>query len=358
MYKRQVPVLAGICLALRNEHAGEFLSKNLNDIGVEDPEQFAEYLRAAARYTSLESVDQVVEAAKRFSDDMGFQLELLRSVDRGLAARGVRRPDSVAKWATRLAKDLLVVDGDLSEMIDWRFDALPRSATETNPWRPSTRRGSADGQKNSRLFSSFPTGEKQTGIFRSAVFEIRDDFDFWMAGHDGYPDKPARKQNCVRLRLASSHAILKTWYPPRNDTAQRFQLEDPGLSKGQRVYVELVDDNSAGAFAWLAVGRFSDERLNPREGFEKRGQGIALIEEMGLTNLRGSLLRIVQGDGFSDAMVYVLPSQWHGWMVGLDWWRLRWRVVFQRCLSPFVRTVYSQWCPEMLRLPIDCLALP
>ena len=298
--QQDVPVLAGICLALRSEHAGEFLARNLHRLPATDTNQFTEYLKAAARYVPVDSADLVVNAAStRFADDTNLQLELLKSIDTGFAERGLPRPNSVTNWATELADELLKLNAnDATEPLGWTFIPSGDATASASPWVVSTRRNSQDGQQNSQLYSSFPTGEQQTGTYRSAAFEMTPDFHFWMAGHDGFPDKPIQRKNYVRLRDAASHAIVKTWFPPRNDTAQRFELGDTE-SLGQRVYVELVDGDTANAFAWLAVGRFSNNRLNPSRSTENRSKGIELIGSMRLTASRSSLVQILQQTGSS-----------------------------------------------------------
>ncbi|MFK7819970.1 MAG: c-type cytochrome, partial [Planctomycetaceae bacterium] len=296
--QQDVPVLAGICLALRTEHAGEFLARNLNRVPAKDTAEFTKYLKAAARYVPIDSADLVVEAASnRFAKDTNLQLELLRSIDSGFAERGIDRPDSVTAWATALADKLLNLEaGDLGEVISWNFIPATGGATTANPWQVSTRRSSQDGQQNSRLYSSIPTGEQQVGTYRTGTFKLPANLRFWMAGHGGFPAKPHQRKNYVRLRDASSHAIVQTWLPPRNDTAQEFKLQSTEMT-GKRVYIELVDGDSANAYAWLAAGRFSVAGLNPTTQSVDRTKGIRLIADMRLTTRRSALVRVLEQSG-------------------------------------------------------------
>jgi hypothetical protein len=68
----------------------------------------------------------------------------------------------------------------------------------------------------------------------------------------------------VRLLHAQTKAPLKSSPPPRNDTAQLVSW-DLQEHLGQPVQLELVDGNSETAYAWLAAGRFSEQRLNPSD---------------------------------------------------------------------------------------------
>ena len=69
----------------------------------------------------------------------------------------------------------------------------------TNPWFVQPR-NSADGNTDAQWFpcSLPPGGEKLTGILRSRQFAIPERLSFFIAGHDGFPDKPAQKKNVLR----------------------------------------------------------------------------------------------------------------------------------------------------------------
>ena len=124
-----------------------------------------------------------------------------------------------------------------------------------------------------------------TGIYRSDTFPLPAEFSFYLAGHDGFPDKPLKQRNAVRVRDAKTQALLKTWSPPRNDTAQRINWET-GDAAGREVFVELVDGDTANAYAWLAVGRFSVPGLNPNRDTEDRRKAARLIADFRLQALR------------------------------------------------------------------------
>jgi putative heme-binding domain-containing protein len=120
-------------------------------------------------------------------------------------------------------------------------------------------RPSADGDNKAIFISSLsPGGEKLTGALRSKSFTIPAEITFFMAGHDGSPDKPIGKRNFIRLRDAQTRKVLAQSAPPRNDTAQPFKWD---LSKhaGKKGFIEITDGNSGHSYAWLAVGRFKPE---------------------------------------------------------------------------------------------------
>src|SRR5581483_9229346 len=109
-----------------------------------------------------------------------------------------------------------------------------------------------------KFISSLPGGEKQTGILRSRVFPVPNNLTFYLAGHDGYPDKPAMGKNLVRIIDARTHEVIYSTPAPRNDTAQRIRWKLQEYV-GKNAYIEIVDGDNEGAFAWLAVGRFKPE---------------------------------------------------------------------------------------------------
>jgi putative heme-binding domain-containing protein len=108
------------------------------------------------------------------------------------------------------------------------------------------------------LCSLPPGGESLTGILRTRAFDIPSQITFYIAGHDGYPDKPAGGKNIVRLHDEKTHEVIAEAKPPRNDTAQKV-IWNLNAANGRRGYIEVVDGDTGNAYAWLAVGRFEPE---------------------------------------------------------------------------------------------------
>lgn len=142
------------------------------------------------------------------------------------------------------------------------------------------------------MFSSFETGEQRTGQYRSDSFEPGDSLSFFVAGHDGFPDKPLKKANFVCLRDAATGEILREASPPRNDVAQKVEWQTADL-KARNVFVELVDGDTATAYAWLTVGRFSDARLNPSGAQIQRAEAASLIGDFAIDELRPAAVRLI-----------------------------------------------------------------
>ncbi|MFM7868928.1 MAG: cytochrome C, partial [Planctomycetaceae bacterium] len=152
----------------------------------------------------------------------------------------------------------------------------------------TTARRCADGVEGAVLYSSFESGEQKTGRWRSEPFLAPAEFSFYVAGHDGFPDKPLKQVNLVRLLDAGTGKVLRQEAPPRNDVAQRISWNLQSEA-GQRVQLELVDGDDATAYAWLAAGRFSVAGLNPSDYSRRRSTAVGLIAEFGLEQFGGVL---------------------------------------------------------------------
>ncbi|MBC7967793.1 MAG: c-type cytochrome [Fuerstia sp.] len=292
--------LADISLALKTPAAAEYIAANIEFLGTAHPDKLAEYLQFAAAHVSPDAASNVVATVReRFSGNQALQLQLLNSMRQGFAERGQKPPQSVRDWALHTALTLLQMKSpdDLDALASkpafgWSYSADPNAPSPDNCWGITTSRKSADGVDGAPLFSSFEQGEQRTGLYRSDRFEPADSLSFYVAGHDGIPDKPLKKANFVRLRDAVNGEILKEASPPRNDVAQQVTWQTAEF-RGRSVFVELVDGDSATAYAWLAVGRFSDERLNPSDTQMQRIQAASLIGDFAIDELRPALIRLM-----------------------------------------------------------------
>ncbi|MCP4786928.1 MAG: c-type cytochrome [Fuerstiella sp.] len=296
---QNIKLIAGICLGLGTPEAGEFLVENLRALSDAEPAVFAEYVKFAVRYVSEDTVTEIASIAReRFRGEVDLQLSLLQACREGFSQRGSQLPPVIQSWATDVAGEYLDLEnGQLppkgARRISWTYVPHPESPETNNTFATSFTRTSSDGMKKTPLISSFPRGERRTGIYRSAVFEIDGPFHFYMAGHDGVPSKDPGLKNFVRLRDAATHETLQTWYPPRNDTAQKFEWT-PDESKPVRAYVEIVDGDTETAFAWLAVGRFAVSGLNPHTSAGRQRNGITLVSTFRLTGLRPVMVELLR----------------------------------------------------------------
>ncbi|HQX51023.1 MAG TPA: c-type cytochrome [Planctomycetaceae bacterium] len=292
--------LADLSLALKTPAAAEYIAANVEFLGAAQPEKLAEYLQFAAAYVTPDAAAGVVSTVrKRFAADQSVQLQLLTSMRQGFAQRGQVPPDSVREWALEAALNLLSMKSpqDLQALegkapFSWSYVPHPDSPNPGNCWGISESRMSSDGVVGAPLFSSFEQGEQRTGLYRSDNFEPSAVLSFYVAGHDGFPDKPLKKVNFVRLRDAATGEILREAAPPRNDVAQKTEWSTQEF-QGRKVFVELVDGDAGTAYAWLAVGRFSDDRLNPSSDQLRRLQAASLIGDFALGEMRPALVQLI-----------------------------------------------------------------
>ena len=140
---------------------------------------------------------------------------------------------------------LEVVDGDTGEAFAWigvtRFN-LDLGLFSKRKMISSLRQG----------------GQRLTGVFRSSEFKLPPTISFTITGHNGNPDKPANGKNYFQLVDADSGRVLKKALPPRNDLGVEVAWDLRSLNV-RRARLEIVDGDSSGKFAWLAVGGFKPE---------------------------------------------------------------------------------------------------
>ena len=245
--------LAELCLAVPTEPATRLIAKNLRE-AEESKLDLTAALQHIARHGTLETLTSLQPVIQqRFAGSPDKQYEQLIAMHNGLRNSGREADGRLRGWGLELAKSAL----QQPPRITWR--QLPPTDGQSS-W-PLGQRPSADGQQ-ATLLSSFPLGEQYTGRVISDVFPMPALFEFFVAGHHGHPSQKAHEKNFVQLRDAQTDAVLAKAFPPRNDTAQKVTWTLP-KSQGKPVYLEIVDGDNAAAYAWLAVGRFSVESLNP-----------------------------------------------------------------------------------------------
>jgi putative heme-binding domain-containing protein len=245
----EVKRLADVAVAAKTEGSGAFLARVLGRLG-SDQDLSARALAHASRYAPAGDVDGLVHVIRETSGvDLDRQLGLFRSIQQGLAQRGATLSPTLRAWAGELAPALLE---SVSAGAAWSAQQSDGGLGSEIPWDLEERQ-CADGVK-ARLMSSLPHGEHLTGVFRSRPFAAPATLSFFLCGHDGLPDKPARKKNLVRLRDATTSTVLREVPVPRNDVARRVSWDLADLG-GRQVVLEAVDADAGESYAWIAFGR-------------------------------------------------------------------------------------------------------
>ena len=249
--RKEARVVADVCPGVHSGESAAFLLSFM-DTAPMDKAEMLQNAKYAARYLPAERMDELAAfSRKHFADDTDFQLTLLQSVLEGNAQRGGSLTPELSQWGRELTSKLLAES--VAEIPEWWNRLLDDAAKPRNPWHTQPRI-SADGDTAGMFVSSLPGGEQLTGVLRSANFKIPERLTFFMAGHNGYPNKNDAPKNFVRLRLADG-TLVKEEVPPRHDTARKYNW-DLASHAGQDGYIEIVDGDTATAYAWIAVGRW------------------------------------------------------------------------------------------------------
>ncbi len=186
----------------------------------------------------------------------------LSAIDEGLRARGIEVPEVMRQWVADVsAAALKTLPRD---QLGWLARPLGGVTLDSEEVFVPQQRASADGNEASPFFNSIIRGEQKTGVLQSDAFDLPASLSFFIAGHNDEPSRPAQSNNIVRLRDAATNEVLQEVLPPRNDMAQKIEWDLQPFA-GRRGFVEVTDGDDRGAYAWLAVGRFSIEGLNPRD---------------------------------------------------------------------------------------------
>lgn len=244
-------------------------------------------LRHAARYGAEPDLTRLIAALANPQSSLDQQLAAIDAIRTGINERGLSATELLGNWGRPLAEQLLSQTD--WHGVEWTAHPLEGQPVQTGSF-VTQQRLSADGDATAHFFGSLPAGEQWTGVLRSESFSIPQELSFFMAGHNAFPENPIKKTNLVRLRARQTGAVLAEVFPPRNDTAQRivWNLEQHA---GQQGYLEIVDGDNGGSYAWLAVGRFSSDALNPgAESPVRRAAG--LITSLKLTELEPRLIEI------------------------------------------------------------------
>ncbi len=250
LISEELRTIAEVAVAVNSGQAGAFLIRN-HEHFVDDPEFSSRALQHAARYAPVDSLDELAKAVQELPNaDVNFQLNVFRAIQAGIERRGVPFSPTLAQWGGELALELL---DSIAGSSDWVNEPVDEFSNPANPWAFQDR-VQADTGKPARMLSSLPLGEGLTGRLVSAPFAAPKRLSFYLAGHDGYPDKAVQNRNVIQLRDVESGELITTASPPRNDTAQEV-VWDLSAQVGKQVRLEVVDGDTAGAYAWLAFGR-------------------------------------------------------------------------------------------------------
>ena len=175
--------------------------------------------------------------------------------------------EAMADWKTRFAGvSLSIWTGRAGRGRDDRAWPVQTRSRETI---------SDESPATLEVWSSIGLGERYQGTWTSSSWIASGELEFWVVGHNGIPNEPDRQQNFVRLLLQNSGT--KDWteivryYPPRSDIAKKITV-DLSKYRGATMRLQVVDGDGHDAYAWIAIGGFSQPGLGlgpQRDAFEQ-----------------------------------------------------------------------------------------
>ncbi len=293
---------AAVMLGIPNQDAGEFLLDHIQKHD-ETGSALIDMVRHIARQIPPARGDELIRFARaRFKDNLDLRLDLFRGTLEGALRRGDAGKGAF-DWGADLCREVLAeLDADNT---GWTALPIEGLASDRVPWFLQVRKSTDGDEKSTFLCSLPPGGERLTGILRSAEFKVPEKLTFFLAGHDGFPDKDRKNKNLVRLRNVETGALIAEAFAPRHDTAHKVEWN---LAKhaalNARARLEIVDADNGRAYAWLAAGRFDPPvvklpAMDPSKRIERQRLAVGLIKEIKLKDLKPALVAMLAGDNVS-----------------------------------------------------------
>ncbi len=250
--------LASICRGVASDASARFLADVLRVSNL-PTDEVSLCVSHIGRHGSPATIDMAARSLREQSQsDLTRQFQLIEALQLGLPPQQREAGGPLKEWATDVARDLLQRVRDEQR----RWSQLPLADANGLQLAWAIQRQPREGRAEGLFFGGRPDGELGVGILRSEPFPLPATLTFWLAGHDGFPDRPAVGKNRVLLRDVQTGRILAETSAPRQDAAVQVEWRIPDRVD-QEVLLEVVDGLSASAYAWIAVGEFSLKSLNP-----------------------------------------------------------------------------------------------
>ncbi len=233
-------------------------------------------IRHAATLAPAEQLARCVGVARQIAGSSpSAQAALIETITEDRDAEALQQA-AIRQWANEIAAGAIEAfqrqRAGQEFLIDW-------SSSDGDPW-PRQQRPIAQGE-TAQLMSSHPRGESYRGTLRSDPFPAPASLSFHLSGHNGPPNEPDSGKNVVHLIAEASGETLRSASPPRSDTAEevRWDLSDV---VGDRVRIEVHDQDDGNAYAWVAVGQFDPAWLYQPATIEKLRLAVGLVRRLDL----------------------------------------------------------------------------
>lgn len=315
-------VAADVMVGIATQDAGEFLLDHIQQHD-EKGDTLIDMIRHIARQIPPKRNAELIRFARaRFKDNLDLRLDLFRGTLEGATRRG-DVSSSALDWGADLCREVLAeLDADSTA-----WTALPIEGLKSDrvPWFRQVRKSTDGDDKSTFICSLPPGGERLTGILQSREFKVPEKLTFFLAGHDGFPDKPRKRKNLVRLRNVENGALIAEALAPRHDTAHKIEWDlSEHAAQNTRAQLEIVDADNGRAYAWIAAGRFNPPvvkmpKMNPSKRVERQKLAAGLIKNIKLKELKPALVAMLRAKSASpdaraiaaDALVSLNPNARH-----------------------------------------------
>ena len=133
-------------------------------------------------------------------------------------------------------------------------------------------------------------------MLRSHEFAVPSQLSFKLAGYSGRPGKPPNRKKYVQLVEVGSGRILKKTECSSGETAREV-VWDLSAFAGRRACFEIVDRDTSGAFAWVAVGGFDPPiaplpAMAPRLFSKRQLAAVQIVRDLNLTTMLPAIARL------------------------------------------------------------------
>ena len=291
--------LADVAVAVPKPEAASLLLHHIQTYP-ENQETLARYLAQTARHLPKGELETLIGfVRKKIGNNLDLQLVLFKGIQEALGQRGEGLGTAASNWGAELARASL--NHSTSSQTTWHNMQVAGLEESKDPWFVQPR-SSADGNNSLPFLCSLPPGgERLTGILRSPEFKVPARLEFFAAGHDGIPTKPASGKNLIRLRDVKTGEILAQAAPPRNDLAQKITW-DIAIHTNKTAVLEVVDGDTGEAYAWLAIGRLNPEVVafpttSPSGIASRQIAGAELAGQLNLRDLKPALVKLLADPG-------------------------------------------------------------
>ena len=199
-------------------------------------------------------------------------------------------PDALRRWVGRHVKERLQFIAQCDRIVGWEI-------TGGGEWPRENRKRQGGGDLT--IASSLGRGESYIGEKISDPFNAPDRIQFWIAGHNGFPDQPSHQKNRVQLIRCSDATILREVLPPRSDIAIPVTWELKELN-GESVQIKIIDGDADNAYAWLGLGDFEPSWIGSSNHSKSIYSSLDLIEHARLVESVSELQALLESDSISE----------------------------------------------------------